>query len=320
MGNLHADTKAPVSCESALFACGLDIARQLPAAGSSLKTSEEYTRWLATHHYENFTMATYLVPRHLRQHFYNIYAYCRWSDDLGDEIGDCDRSLQLLNAWQEELEQCYAGTMQHPVFIALRNTIDTFRIPITPFSDLLTAFRQDQTVHRYPTWNSVMEYCIYSANPVGRLVLYLGGYSDDERQRLSDFTCTALQLANFWQDVARDLKKDRIYIPHDFIERHGLQESDLFQKNFDARYVALMRDLVEQTRELFHKGLPLAQSVSRDLRIDIELFSRCGLAVLEAIESIGYNTLQHRPEVTTGTKLKLLGRALGEHALGYARR
>jgi squalene synthase HpnC len=320
MGNLHADTKAPVFSDSALYVCELDIARKLPAAGSSLKTSEEYTRWLATHHYENFTIATYLVPRHLRQHFYNIYAYCRWSDDLGDEIGDCDRSLQLLNAWQEELEQCYAGSVRHPVFIALRNTIETFAIPITPFSDLLTAFRQDQTIHRYPTWISVMEYCRYSANPVGRLVLYLGGYSDDERQRLSDFTCTALQLANFWQDVARDLEKDRIYMPLDFIERHGLQESDLFQKKFDARYVALMRNLVEQTRDLFQKGLPLAQSVSRDLRIDIELFSRCGIAVLEAIESIGYNTLQHRPEVTTGTKLKLLGRALGEHALGYARR
>lgn len=320
MGNLHADTKAPASSESALFACGLDIARRLPAPGSSLKASEEYTRWLATHHYENFTIATYLVPRHLRQHFYNIYAYCRWSDDLGDEIGDCDRSLELLNAWQQELELCYAGNVRHPVFIALRNTIDTFAIPITPFSDLLTAFRQDQTVHRYPTWDSVMQYCRYSANPVGRLVLYLGGYSDNERQTLSDFTCSALQLANFWQDVARDLKKGRIYIPLDFLKRHGLDESDLFRKVFDARYAGLMKNLVADTRELFNKGLPLTRLVSRDLRIDIDLFSRCGFAVLEAIESIGYNTLQHRPEVTTGTKLKLLGRALGEHALTYARR
>jgi squalene synthase HpnC len=275
---------------------------------------------LATHHYENFTIATYLVPRHLRQHFYNIYAYCRWSDDLGDEIGDRDRSLELLNAWQQELELCYAGNVRHPVFIALRNTIDTFAIPIAPFSDLLTAFRQDQTVHRYPTWDSVMQYCRYSANPVGRLVLYLGGYSDNERQTLSDFTCSALQLANFWQDVARDLKKDRIYIPLDFLKRHGLDESDLFRKVFDARYAELMKNLVADTRELFNKGLPLTQLVSRDLRTDIDLFSRCGFAVLEAIESIGYNTLQHRPEVTTGTKLKLLGRALGEHALTYARR
>jgi squalene synthase HpnC len=191
---------------------------------------------------------------------------------------------------------------------------------MTPFADLLKAFRQDQTVHRYPTWDSVIEYCRYSANPVGRLVLYLGGYSDNERQTLSDFTCTALQLANFWQDVKRDLKKDRIYIPIDLLGRHDLHESDLFQEIFDERYVKLMRDLVEQTRDLFQRGLPLAQLVSRDLRVDIELFSRCGFAVLEAIESIGYNTLQHRPEVTTGTKLKLLGRALGEHALTYARR
>jgi squalene synthase HpnC len=239
---------------------------------------------------------------------------------LGDEVGDTRKSLELLDWWQGELEQCYAGTATHPVFIALRNTIRMFSIPKTPFADLITAFRQDQTVHRYPTWNSVLDYCRYSANPVGRLVLYLGGYSDSERQTLSDFTCTALQLANFWQDVARDLKKDRIYIPIELLAANGLNESDLFGHVFDARYVELMRQLVERTRDLFHRGLPLAQSLDRDLRIDIELFSRCGLAVLDSIESIGYNTLQQRPTLSAATKLMLVGRALGEHALTYARR
>jgi squalene synthase HpnC len=206
------------------------------------------------------------------------------------------------------------------VFIALRGTVESFKIPIIPFEDLLTAFRQDQTVHRYPTWASVIEYCRYSANPVGRLVLYLGGYGDMDRQTLSDFTCTALQLANFWQDVARDLEKDRIYIPIELMNSCGLSEQDLFGKVFDARYVAMMRLLVERTRELFNQGLPLAGSVDGGLRIDIELFSRCGLALLDAIESAGYNTLHHRPTLSAATKLKLVGRALGERALTYARR
>src|SRR5262245_33765015 len=255
---------------------GLEIARELPPSGSSLEQAELYTHRLATHHYENFTIATYLLPRKLRQHFYNVYAYCRWADDLGDEIGDPAQSLKLLDWWHVELKQCYAGTASHPVFIALQHTIDTFNIPMAPFADLLTAFRQDQTVRRYPTWDSVLEYCRYSANPVGRLVLYLGGYNDIERQTLSDFTCTALQLANFWQDVARDLKKDRIYIPLDIIASCSLTEAELFGKVFDLRYVKMMKILLERTRQLFYKGFPLAQSVDRSLRIDIELFSRCG--------------------------------------------
>jgi len=297
----------------------LEIARELPPAGTSLKDAEQYTRRLATHHYENFTVATYLLPRELRQHFYNVYAYCRWADDLGDEIDDPAESIELLDWWDQELQQCYAGTVSHPVFIALRNTIDTFRIPITPFSDLLIAFRQDQTVHRHPTWDSLLEYCRYSANPVGRLVLYLCGYADGERQALSDFTCTALQLANFWQDVSRDLEKDRIYFPLELLAAHDLSESELFKRLFDVRYVELMRVLLERTRELFRKGLPLSNCVDHTLKIDIELFSRCGLALLDAIESIGYNTLQQRPTLTVGTKLKLMGRALGQHALTYVR-
>jgi len=315
LANFHASLRGAPAMTPAL-----EIARELPPPGSSLKQAEQYTRWLATHHHENFTVVTYLLPHHLRQHFYNVYAYCRWADDLADEIADRARSLELLEWWHRELQQCYAGTATHPVFIALRNTVDAFSIPIVPFSDLVTAFRQDQTVHRYPTWDSLLGYCRYSANPVGRLVLYLCGYSDGDRQTLSDFTCTALQLANFWQDVSRDLEKDRIYIPLDLLAAHDLSESDLFGRVFDIRYVQVMRVLLERTRELFLKGLPLSNSVDRNLQIDIELFSRCGLALLDAIESIGYNTLQQRPTLTTGTKLKLIGRTLGQHALTYGRR
>ena len=298
----------------------LDIARKLPPRGSSVNESEQYTRWLATHHYENFVVASIFLPRHLRQHFYNIYAYCRWADDLADEVPHPSTALELLNWWDAELHQCYSGAATHPVFVALAGTIEKFEIPMDPFSDLLTAFRSDQTVRRYPSWDTVIDYCRYSANPVGRLVLYLCGYKDCERQILSDFTCTALQLANFWQDVSRDLDKDRIYIPGDLMAAHGVCEQDLFARSFDWRYKNLMRVLVDRTRELFEKGLPLIERVASNVRIDIGLFSRGGLAVLDAIELIGYNTLQQRPSLTGATKLKLIGRALGEHALTYARR
>jgi squalene synthase HpnC len=285
-----------------------------------VEAAERYTRWLATHHYENFTVASIFLPRDLRQHFYNVYAYCRWADDLADEVSNPAAALELLDWWDGELQACYSGSASHPVFIALRGTIAKFDIPMTPFSDLLKAFRQDQTVLRYATWDTLMGYCRCSANPVGRLVLYLCGYRDVERQALSDCTCTALQLANFWQDVSRDLEKNRIYIPADEMEAHGVTEGELFARRFDARYASLMRALVNRTRDLFQKGLPLALRVSPRIRVDLELFGRGGLAVLDAIESIGYNTLQQRPSLSSAVKLRLMGRALGGQALAYARR
>ena len=288
----------------------LEISRDLPPAGSSLDQAQRYTRWLATHHYENFTVVSWLLPRRLHQHFYNVYAYCRWADDLGDEVASPLRALELLDWWESELRACYAGSPSHAVFVALERTIRQFDIPIEPFLDLLKAFRQDQTVHRYSDWDAVLGYCRYSANPVGRLVLYLCGYRDAERQQFSDATCTALQLANFWQDVDRDLAKDRIYIPLDGLVVHGLTEADLFARCFDARYVSLMKELVARTRELFVAGLPLRERVSPELRTDIELFSRGGLAVLDAIEANGYNTLEHRPALSRSTQARLLGRAL----------
>jgi squalene synthase HpnC/squalene synthase HpnD len=290
----------------------LEIARNLPAANCAPLEAERYTRWLATHHYENFNVVSWLLPRELHQHFYNVYAYCRWSDDLGDEVADAARALQLLEAWEDELRLIYSegSGPSHPVLIALRETIRAKNIPVTPFSDLLRAFRQDQTVKRYATWAEVFDYCVYSANPVGRLVLYLCDYRDAARQEMSDATCTALQLANFWQDVSRDLEKGRIYIPIEALAAHGLSEADIVNKRFDERYVDLMKSLIARTRELFDAGRPLAKTVKPFLRTDLEMFTRGGLAILDAIESSGYNTLQHRPSLGKLTQAKLLVQTL----------
>ena len=288
----------------------LSLMENLPPNECTPVAAQQYTKWLATHHYENFNVVSWLLPKELHQHFYNVYAYCRWADDLGDEISAKDRALELLGWWETELDACYEGRPSHPVFVALRETVLAKDVPKQPFADLLKAFRQDQIVKRYPTWDAVLDYCLYSANPVGRLVLYLCGYRDEARQRLSDATCTALQLANFWQDVARDLEKGRIYIPLDRAAAHGLSEHEIVEKKFDQRYVALMKELIEYTRELFKKGMPLSTMVNGKLSVDLAMFSRGGLAVLEAIEAMGYDTLHRRPDVSKGKQVRLLGRAM----------
>jgi squalene synthase HpnC len=294
----------------------IDITRHAPNPGCSPAAAQKYTRWLATHHYENFNVVSWLLPKHLHQHFYNVYAYCRWADDLGDEVPNATRALELLRWWEHELDACYEGKPSHPVFVALRETIVAKDIPKQPFADLLKAFRQDQTVKRYPDWASVLHYCVYSANPVGRLVLYLCGYRDEQRQRLSDATCTALQLANFWQDVSRDLEKGRIYIPFDAAAAQDLTENDIVERRFDERYVRLMKDLIARTRELFAEGMPLAKMVDGRLSVDLEMFSRGGVAVLDAIEAMGYDTLHNRPAISKVKQAGLLGRALVTHLVG----
>jgi len=266
----------------------------------------EYTRWLATHHYENFHVVSFLLPKRLHQDFYNVYAYCRWADDLGDEMGDTAESLRLLAWWRGELDAMYQGRTTHPVFVALAPTVARYGIPRQPFSDLIDAFVQDQTVTRYRDWDELSGYCRNSANPVGRLVLYLCGYRDEGRQRLSDATCTALQLANFWQDVTVDMRKDRVYIPLEVMERHGYALEDLMARRFTPAFASVMRDLVARARELFLEGLPLAGMVDRRLAIDLDLFSRGGMRVLEKIEQQGYDVLGARPQVSKAERVGLL--------------
>ncbi len=269
--------------------------------------SEVYTRWLATHHYENFHVVSFLLPKHLHQDFFNVYSFCRWADDLGDEIPDKAEALRLLHWWRGLLDGLYdGGEAWHPVYVALRETARRHSLPKQPFSDLIDAFVHDQSVSRYANWDEVFAYCRNSANPVGRLVLYLCGYSDAERQRLSDFTCTALQLANFWQDVSVDLLKDRVYIPRDVMARYGYSVDDLFAGRQNDAYRAAMRECVIVARDLFHKGLPLIETVDRRLAIDLDLFSRGGLKILDKIEEGNYNTLLRRPKVGKVERVALL--------------
>ncbi len=269
-----------------------------------------YTETIARQHYENFSVVTALLPRELRPHMFNIYAYCRWSDDLGDEIPDRTAALQALEWWRGELDLCFAGEARHPVFVALRETVTAFQIPAAPFHHLLDAFVQDQTVTRFPTYAELLHYCSRSANPVGRLVLYLFGYADAERQRLSDATCTALQLTNFWQDVVVDWGKGRVYLPLEDLDRFGVTEAQIENRRFDPHFRALMTFEVTRARDLFREGLPLVGMVNRRLRADLELFTRGGQAILTLIELQGYDVLSRRPSLGKAAKFGLLIRRL----------
>ena len=254
-------------------------------------------------------MASWFLPERLRQHFFNVYAYCRISDDLGDEVGNTAQSLQLLDEWESELNACYDGSPRHPVFVALADTVRRFEIPKHEFSDLLTAFRQDQTVTRYQTFHDVLGYCRYSANPVGHLGPVFVRLRDGERQALSDYTCTALQLANFWQDVSVDFAKGRIYLPLEDLRRFGVSEDEIRNSENTPSFREMMKFEVGRAREWFAQGMPLVGKVNRELAIDIELFSRGGMEILNAIERQGYAVLGRRPAISKARKLALVARA-----------
>lgn len=284
----------------------------------SLADSLTYTRWIATGHYENFHVVSFLLPRHLHQDFYNVYAFCRWADDLGDEIGDTAESLRLLHWWREELEKMFQGEASHPVFVALLPTVRKHALPVEPFANLITAFEHDQRVTRYANWDEIFAYCANSANPVGRLVLGLGGYTDATRYALSDATCTALQLANFWQDVSVDLQKDRVYIPQDLLARHGVPIEDVFARRFTPAFAAAMREACGVARELFIKGSALPPLLDPRLALDVTLFSRGGMYILDKIEKQGFDVLTARPHIGKGERIRLLLRTLLSFAMQRA--
>ena len=288
----------------------LPASYRMPDTAPSLEEARAWCRNLAETHYENFHVASWFLPQRLRPHFHAVYAYCRVSDDLGDEVETTEQALALLDFWGAELDACYQGRARHPVFVALAETIRACAIPKEPFADLLVAFRQDQTVKRYRTMDELRGYCRYSANPVGRLVLYVCGYTDRERFRLSDATCTALQLANFWQDVAQDYARGRIYLPLDAMERYGVTEAIIASGEATPNFRALLKYEVDTAREMFDIGLPLIQKVDRELALDLDLFSRGGLEILRAIENRDYDVLRARPALSSMTKLSLVMRAV----------
>lgn len=265
---------------------------------------------LARNHYENFPVASWLLPGRLRRHFFNVYAFCREADDRGDERASPAEALEALGQWREELRLCYAGAPRHPIFVSLRETIRQFDLPIEPFEALISAFERDQRQQRWESYEELLSYCEGSANPVGHLVLMLFGHRDAERFRMADATCTALQLTNFWQDVAVDLGKGRIYLPQEDMRRFGVSEEDLRAQRCDEKFRGLMRFEIQRTRELFAQGRKLIPAVDRRLRVDLELFSSGGEAILRKIEHNGCDVFRRRPTLSKGAKAWLFLKAL----------
>lgn len=283
--------------------------RPAPAPASRAE-AEAYCRSLARRHYENFPVLSLFLPAALRPHFAAVYAFCRIADDFADELHDPAESLRRLDEWQALLDACYEGRAAHPVFVALQRTIGTFDLPKEPFLDLLAAFRQDRMQSGYRSWQELLGYCAKSANPVGRLVLRIAGCADERRQSLSDCTCTALQLANFWQDVARDYRRGRIYIPREILDGHGCTEDMLGRALVSPAWRAMMADLLARTRTLFAQGLELVGLLGGRMRLVVALFSSGGLEILRKIEQAQYDTLTRRPQLAHLDKGKALARAL----------
>jgi squalene synthase HpnC len=281
--------------------------RNYPAP--TLLEAQQYCQKLSHSHYENFHVVSWLLPQRLRQHFYNIYAYCRWSDDLADETQCRSTASELLLWWHGQLADCFRGQASHPVFVALRPTIEQFHLSREPFEALLSAFQQDQLTTRYDSDAVVLDYCVRSANPVGQLVLALGDATSDENIRLSDMVCTGLQLANFCQDISIDAEKGRIYIPKSRMDRHGVSEAMVLQRKVTPELQSLLQEWVEYADEFFVAGGPLVQRVPRWLSLDLRLFIAGGRAILQAIRKHRYDVWTQRVSLSRWNKLVLVSAA-----------
>lgn len=281
--------------------------------------AEAYTRGLTHSHYENFSVVSALLPKHLRQDFCNVYAFCRVADDLGDEVGDRELALKYLGEFRGQLQGMYAGEARTAVFVALAQTVQRHDIPMKPFDDLIRAFEQDQTVDRYETFGQVMDYCTRSADPVGRIVLYMCGYRDEQRQRLSDKTCTALQLINFWQDVRRDiLERDRVYLPGEDLRRFGVMVEDLRGGRVTEGFREMMKFEVERTEEMFAEGRGLLPLLKPVYRKQIALFGKGGMAICAAVRRQGFDTLTKRPRLSKWQKGRLIFGTLAGYVVSKA--
>ena len=283
-----------------------------PAKRPSLAEAQTWCKTLTTTHYENFHVATFFLPAALRPHFHSVYAFCRTSDDLGDEVADTATATRLLATWRAMLHQCFAdpAASRHPVYVALQPTIAARHLPIQPFDDLISAFEQDQVYTHHESLATLEHYSRYSANPVGRLVLLVSGYNSEELMQLSDEICTGLQLANFYQDVVEDRARGRRYLPADAMQRFHVTDEQLIARHFDPNVRALMKFLVSDARARLTRGQRITTLVAPDLASTLQLFVNGGFAILDAIAAQDYNTLQSRPVVTKAAKLRLLGGAL----------
>lgn len=305
-------TPAPISAQVRIWGPDSEIRLQEPEAVA-------YCHELAGGHYENFSVLSRLVPRTLRDDFAVVYSFCRWSDDLGDEMGDRDESRRLLDWWRGELDKCFDGSPDHPVMVALAGTVRRHELPRAPFDALIDAFIQDQEVTRYETWEQLLDYCTLSANPVGRLVLMLlGEPRTDEYFVPSDAICTALQLTNHWQDVAGDmLKRDRIYIPAELIEhpdfavelRRSAEQGWASDPTFLEQSRSTLRACVARTWPLYESGDALMERLSPRSRPLIGLFRDGGMHVLRLIEIWNHETVLHRPKLSPARKFMLVARA-----------
>lgn len=273
--------------------------------------SFEYCQKIAYEHYENFPVASRFIPADKRAYIAAIYVFARTADDYADEPGYTPAErIESINRWEGLLNACYNGDVAHPVFIALAETVERFQIPAELLHNLLAAFRSDVTTHRYNSFEEVLDYCSYSANPIGRLVLMLFNYRSELMMMHSDNICTALQLTNFWQDVSVDIEKDRLYLPKEDLGQFGVSEDELLQRVTSTRLRKLISYEVARTERLFREGKPLLQEVGKDLRFELKLTWNGGMNILGKIKSQGYDVFLRRPRLSTLDKVKLFLRTL----------
>jgi len=276
----------------------------------TIEQAEKHCSNIARSHYENFVVSNWFTPPEVKQHIENIYAFCRYGDDLGDDAPfPPEQRLQLLNEWESDLKRAaendWNGEPRHPILTAVQRTASYHSIPVEPFIRLIHAFKMDQTKTRYNNWEELREYCIHSADPVGHLFLYVYGHDDEEMRVLADNTCTALQLANHWQDVSRDLEQDRIYVPLDEMEQFGYTLEMYQNREVNEAWRTLIKHQVDRAQKMFDDGRKLWEKVDPRLAVDLRMFTTGGEAVLRSIRKQNYNTFTKRPRVSKLKQVRL---------------